>query len=347
MAETKTPEIVSVSAIELEQLLVELRRQLAPATYRLVESLLRTLQWMMALVEEKTLTLARLRRVLFGHKSETTEKIFPKAAAVDSSSSSGAASNPKPKPKGHGRKGAKDYPGAQRVPVPHPTLRAGELCSQCSLVYEALIDTAAQGRLLHNDDTTMRVQSLRKEISTAVDAPNKRTGIFTTSIISQVDDHQVALFFTGQKHAGENLDQLLKRRSAQLQKPLQMCDALARNQPKEFVTILCNCIPHGRRNFVDVAESFPEPCQKVLQSLREIYRVEALAKEQNLSDAQRLVFHQEHSQPVMEELHQWMKEQIDQKQVEPKLRPGTSPQLHAQALGGLNALSERTGSPAR
>ena len=421
MAETKTPEIVSVSAVELEQLLVELRRQLAPATYRLVESLLRTLQWMMALVEEKTLTLARLRRVLFGHKSETTEKIFPKGPVVDSSSSSGAASNPKPKRKGHGRKGAKDYPGAQRVPVPHPKHRAGELCSKClkgklyrlsaparlirlvaqpifqatlwelerlrcalcgalftapapaeahqgkydpsvglmlgimrygaglpmyrmakwqqyfgvplpastqwelmeaaskipALVYEALIDTAAPGRLLHNDDTPMRVQSLRKEISTAVDAPNKRTGIFTTSIISQVDDQQVALFFTGQKHAGENLDQLLKRRSAELQKPLQMCDALARNQPKEFVTILCNCIPHGRRNFVDVAESFPEPCQKVLESLREIYRVEALAKEQNLSDAQRLVFHQEHSQPVMEELHQWMKEQIEQKQVEP------------------------------
>jgi hypothetical protein len=43
-----------------------------------------------------------------------------------------------------------------------------------------------------------------------------------------------ALFFTGQKHAGENLDQLLKGRAAELSPPLQMCDALARNQSKTF-----------------------------------------------------------------------------------------------------------------
>jgi hypothetical protein len=98
------------------------------------------------------------------------------------------------------------------------------------VVYQALIDTAAQGRLLHNDDTTMRVQSLGKEIASVVHP--ERTGVFTTSIVSQVDDHQVVLFFTGQKHAGENLDQVLKRRAADLQKPLQMCDALARNDPK-------------------------------------------------------------------------------------------------------------------
>lgn len=419
MAETRTPEIISVSALELEQLLSELRGQLAPTTYQLVEALLRTLQWVMALLEEKTVSLARLRRLLFGHKTETTEQLFPKGSARDASSTNEAASTPKAKGKGHGRKAATDYPGAQRVKVPHPTLCAGQLCPKClkaklylltaparliclvaqpifqatlyelerlrcalcgalftapappearqgkydssvgvmlavmrygaglpmyrmdkwqqyfgvplpastqwelidaasktpAVVYEALIDAAAQGRLLHNDDTTMRVQSLGKQIAST--AEPERTGIFTTSIVSQVDDHPVALFFTGQKHAGENLDQLLKRRSGNLQKPLQMCDALARNESKEFDTILCHCLLHARRNFVEVVENFPEPCRKVIQSVREIYRVEAQAKKQNLSDAQRLVFHQEHSQPVLEQLHQWMKEQIEQKQVEP------------------------------
>ena len=420
MPEKKTPEIVSVSALELEQLLTELRRQLAPATYQLVESLLRTLQWVMALLEEKTASLAQLRRVLFGSKTETTERLFPKGSAGDASSTRQAASTPKPKRKVHGRKGAQEYPGALRVKVSHPTLRAGQLCSKClkgklyllaparlirllaqpifqarlceleqlrcalcgalftapappearqgkydpsvgimlgimrygaglpmyrmaqwqqyfgvplpastqwelidaaskvpAVVYETLIDTAAQGRLLHNDDTTMRVQSLRKEIASAPDTPNKRTGIFTTSIVSQVDDHPIALFFTGQKHAGENLDQVLKHRSANLPKPLQMCDALARNQSKEFATLLCHCLLHGRRNFVGVVDSFPEPCRKVIESFREIYRVDALAKKQQLSDAQRLVLHQQHSQPVMDSLHQWIKEQLEQKQVEP------------------------------
>jgi transposase len=393
VAEIKTPEVVTLSAVELEQLLIDLRWQLAPATFQLVESLLRTLQWMMALLEEKSVTIARLRRVLFGHKTETTEKIFPQGSPADPSSANGAALTPKPKRKGHGRKAAKDYPGAQRVPVPHPKHRAGELCPKClkGKLYR-LIAPARLIRLVAQpifQATIWELQRLRcalcgalftapapaeanqgkydpsvgimlgmmrygaglpmyrmdkwqqyfgvplpastqwELIESASEIPGveisaarqsgaqQRTGIFTTNIISQVDKQQVALFFTGQKHAGENLDQLLKRRSADLPMPLQMCDALARNEPKEFVTILCNCLPHGRRNFVDVAESFPEPCQKVLESLREIYRVEAQAKKQNFSDAQRLIFHQEHSQPVLDQLHQWMKEQIEQKQVEP------------------------------
>ena len=68
---------------------------------------------------------------------------------------------------------------------------------------------------------------------------------------------------------------------------------------------------------MDVIESFPEPCRKVIQSLREIYRLEALARDQKLSDALRLAFHQEHSKPVMDDLHQWMQEQMSQKKVEP------------------------------
>jgi hypothetical protein len=183
-------------------------------------------------------------------------------------------------------------------------------------VYQALIDAAAQGRMLQNDDTTMRVQSLKQARASQAES-KPRTGVFTTSILSQVGDHQAALFFTGSKHAGENLDEVLKRRAAGLEKPLQMCDALSRNVPKEFQTILCNCIPHARRNFIDVMESFPDACAHVLESLRQVFAFEAQAKEAKLDSARRLAFHQEHSQPVMEELHRWMNEQIDQKKVEP------------------------------
>ena len=130
-------------------------------------------------------------------------------------------------------------------------------------------------------------------------------------------EQQIALFFTGRKHAGENLDQLLKRRPAHLPKPLQMCDALSRNEPEGAETDLCHCILHGRRNFVELVESFPEECRKVIEGLREIYRVEALVRERNLSDPERLALHQEQSRPVMDQLHQWMKEQIGQKRVEP------------------------------
>jgi transposase len=96
-----------------------------------------------------------------------------------------------------------------------------------------------------------------------------------------------------------------------------MCDGLSRNQSKEFETILCNCLLHGRRMFVDVVESFPEECRFVIESLREVYRCDALAKEQKLSDAARLAWHQEQSRPVMDKLHAWMEEQFEQRKVEP------------------------------
>jgi len=110
----------------------------------------------------------------------------------------------------------------------------------------------------------------------AAASEQERTGIFTTSIISKTGQRQIALFFTGQKHAGENLNQLLQRRAAGLDQPMQMCDALSRNEPKEFHTLLCHCLLHGRRQFVDVVENFPEECRKVIESLREVYRFDVV-----------------------------------------------------------------------
>ena len=185
-----------------------------------------------------------------------------------------------------------------------------------AVVYEALIQVAAQAELLHNDDTPMRVQSLRRERAASQD-PDSRTGIFTTGIIAQVGPVSVALFFTGQNHAGENLNALLQRRAADLAQPLQMCDALSRNEPREFQTLLCNCILHARRNFIDLRASFPEACRHVLECLREVYRFEAHAREEKLSPLERLHFHQEHSQPVLDQLQQWLQTQLDQKKVEP------------------------------
>ena len=200
--------------------------------------------------------------------------------------------------------------------VPLPQSTQWELMEQSARdlepVHRELITVAAAGELLHNDDTTMRVQSLKKE-----KAGSERTGIFTTSLLSKVGPHQIALFFTGGHHAGENLDLLLQNRAAGLDKPIQMCDALSRNRSQEFEVLLAHCLPHGRRNFVEVAKNFPAPCQRVLENLGQVFKNDAQTKELNLSPQQRLRFHQEHSQPVLETLQAWLNEQMDGKQVEP------------------------------
>ena len=96
-----------------------------------------------------------------------------------------------------------------------------------------------------------------------------------------------------------------------------LCDALSRNVPAELETILAHCLAHGRRQFVDVADRFPEECRHVLEAIAVIYKNDAFARERDLSPAARLEFHQAQSGPTMAELHAWLMRQFDQRFVEP------------------------------
>jgi hypothetical protein len=99
-----------------------------------------------------------------------------------------------------------------------------------------------------------------------------------------------------------------------------MCDALSRNltkMPNSLEVIVSHCLAHARRRFVEVTPNFPEACRHVLEALGEIYHHDELARKNQLSPEERLVFHQQHSSPVMNQLHQWLTAQVDEKKVEP------------------------------
>jgi transposase len=195
--------------------------------------------------------------------------------------------------------------------------------------FEELGRQAAQGDVLHNDDTTVKIlelmeQRARQEALTedCTEGPAKkkaaeRVGMFTTGIVATHDDHKIALFFSGRQYAGENLEDVLTQRAADLPSPIQMCDALSRNLPGKLKTIVGNCLAHGRRQFVDVVKQFPDECRHVLEALSVPYRNDAIALEQNLSPEERLLFHQAQSGPTMEELRAWLAWQFDQRRVEP------------------------------
>jgi len=141
--------------------------------------------------------------------------------------------------------------------------------------------------------------------------------MFTTGIVSTTKDRQIALFYTGRKHAGENMEDLLGKRQMYRGPPVQMCDGLSRNIPENLKTILANCLAHGRRKFVDVAVNFPDQCQYVLETLAQVYKNDRIAKERKLMPGQRLSFHQQRSSKPMRELKAWLEEQLDQNEVEP------------------------------
>ena len=195
-----------------------------------------------------------------------------------------------------------------------------ETAAQIQPAMDELIRQAAQGEVMHNDDTSMRVLSLDRGAASDVDIAAERTGVFTTGIISIGEDYRIGLYFTGRKHAGENLADVLKQRAAGLAAPIQMCDALSRNLPKlprELEIIIAHCLAHARRYFVEVTPNFPQECRFVLESLGEVYGYDEAARAQRMSHEERLHFHQEHSGPVMEKLHIWLDAQFDERRVEP------------------------------
>jgi len=190
-------------------------------------------------------------------------------------------------------------------------------------VYSALIHKAAQGDVLYNDDTRAKVLELSKLIADAVaeddgETPGKiRTGVFTSGIVSVEDERQIALFFTGRKHAGENLADVLAKRAAELAPPIQMSDALSSNTAKGHEVRSAGCNSHARRKYVEVAERFPDEVRHVLEEWKLVYENDAFTKAQAMSPEARLAYHQEHSGPVMTRLKAWCRAQIDEHRVEP------------------------------
>jgi transposase len=201
--------------------------------------------------------------------------------------------------------------------IPLPVATQCEIVAETAVILQPALQEltrqAAQGEVVHNDDTSMRVLSLDRDADISPD----RTGVFTSGVVWIFQERRIALFFTGCKHAGENLAEVLKQRPTDLPPPIQMCDALSRNVPKSFATLLANCMAHGRRNFVEVTPSFPEECRFVLEILGEVYGYDDQARTQCMSPEQRLHFHQEHSGPVMENLKVWLGVQFAESKVEP------------------------------
>jgi len=209
--------------------------------------------------------------------------------------------------------------GNLTIPLPASTQWDIVLSAAAGLspAYRELIRQAAQGEVLYNDDTAVKILALMGERGRQFADDAGRSGLFTSGVIAACDGRQIALFFSGRQHAGENLTDVLEHRSTELGAPIQMCDALSRNLPKELKTIVANCLAHARRRFVDVYDFFPEECRTVLAALKVVYRNDAIAKRNGLSAAERLRFHQTESKPAMTELQSWLHRQFDEKQVEP------------------------------
>src|SRR5262249_25056870 len=109
------------------------------------------------------------------------------------------------------------------VPMPESVQfeRCESVADAALSVFLHLRRMAADGEVVYSDDTRVKILSCLKE----------------DEVLEKVGGHWIALYANGRRHAGENLDELLKRRSAGLEAPIQMADALAANWSGEEETI--------------------------------------------------------------------------------------------------------------
>jgi transposase len=138
-------------------------------------------------------------------------------------------------------------PADLQIPLPASTQWeiVEDLATRIRPILTALIRQAANGEVVHNDDTSMTVLELQRPGAPRGDPDDvspDRTGVFTTGIVATRDGHRVALFVTGRRHAGENLARVLAERTADLGPPIQMCDALSRTLPKPLAVIVGHCL---------------------------------------------------------------------------------------------------------
>ena len=137
--------------------------------------------------------------------------------------------------------------GNAGVPLPASTQWdiVHDKSKQVKPVYNELIRQAADGDIVYNDDTTIRIlERMGRRAEQNASAEDRdmdddekwanRTGLFTSGIVSTREGRRIALFFSGRKHAGENLGDVLANRAQKLGPPIQMCDALSRNLPVEL-----------------------------------------------------------------------------------------------------------------
>jgi len=147
------PELIDVNSEELEDVLRRVEQALDEKDSTLVRRVFESYAYVTELVEDKDTSIRRLRQLLFGSRTEKTDSVVgqktkaPDAApprdAVADADLAGDARNTDESvttavSKGHGRNGAAAYRGAERVDVPHPSLRAGDACPACGegTVYE-------------------------------------------------------------------------------------------------------------------------------------------------------------------------------------------------------------------
>lgn len=218
-----------------------------------------------------------------------------------------------------------------------------------SPIYECLKRFAANSWLFYSDDTGIRIIKLKQAIikQRKTQKETLRTGVHTSVILAKAEENrEIALFKSGILHAGEFLDEILSHRDEGLPPPLHMADGSSCNPATvQPAPILCACNSHGRRKLDEKQALYPEHWEVMRLIYRDVYKFDAETKRLLMTPEQRLVYHREHSLPLMEQLFTWMQKELDDKNVEPNSQLGGIFEYFLVRKKPLMAFTEYPGAP--
>jgi transposase len=231
---------------------------------------------------------------------------------------------------------------------------ASTIYDQCALlvddvmpVFDCLKQHAANAYHFHIDDTGNRIldQSSMEKPNRSGKGTRQRTGIYTSALIAtDSDEHQVALFQTNIGHAGEWIDEVLRLRDSELDKPILMSDALSSNMPTVVDCHISLCGSHSRRKFTDIVSHYPEAVEHVVKRYALIWQNNTQATADGLSLEQRQQYHKQHSLPVMEELKAWFESKQQAEQFEGNSSLGRAIDYFLKHYDGLTAFCRIPGA---
>ncbi len=115
---------------ELDRVLERVQPLIATPDHRLLTVTVHAFRQVTVVLDEKTTTMGRLRRMIFGKKSEKSRDVLPATTTPAQGSPREKKQRTAPQ-SGHGRNGIEAYSGATTVCIKHPQFKAGERCPEC------------------------------------------------------------------------------------------------------------------------------------------------------------------------------------------------------------------------
>ena len=159
------PVRMEVSQQELEAVLARVRETLGEQDYAKLKAVIETLAYLTDSLQDREISLERLRKTLFGASTEKTRQVAPARPETAGEQQGCPEPGTEKAPHGHGRHAAEAFRGARKIEVVHSIPKPGDVCPECQQgkVYlqkepQVLVRLVGQAPL---EATVYRLQSLR------------------------------------------------------------------------------------------------------------------------------------------------------------------------------------------